>query len=448
MFDCVSFARVIRVFAVCLTLCVSACGYIQIVGISPEEDAQVFDGSGNVTVYGSAVDAEGNYYLAGTFVGALTLGDHELSSATLSAYVASFDSNGAPRWSQTWSGDFALAAAVHVRGESVQVTGYVRGSIEGPIPVMTGSRQEGFVFAFDRGSGAPLPPPQTYASVGGNVQGKSIASAGSVTALCGHYIGSVDFGGGPLLSTPPLVDHGFLATFDAAGTLLWARPVEGANILLNTSTLRADGSAVAAGAFRDGSFGGRSAEAQDALVVGFDSAGALEYELGFGSTGADDVRAVTTFEDGVIVVGVSSGDLRIGDEVLSGQGGRDGFIARINGAGDVVWAHVIEGTGGESLLRVRTDDGRIYVAGEFDAELRFGEDTLEAVGGTDVMVLVFDAAGSPSAAVQLGGSGNESIGGFEVSEGRAWVALALDGETVLDDSGPQSGLLGLRALQF
>lgn len=438
-----------RLLLISLALFIGACGYILEVGVWPDDSARVFAGGGSLTVVGSAIDADGNHYIVGRVTGVVDFGLFELRGETEeTAFVVSFTPTGEPRWSQSWSGPFAFALSVDTDEESVHVTGYVRGAITGPFPLTTGSRQELFVFEFDRQSGAPLPPAQTYASGAGNVQGKAIQHAGSFSALCGHYIGAVDFGLGPLPNSPAALDNGFVAVFDARGEPAWSEAVVGASVLLGDALLRADGSVVATGVYTNGMIGGRSAAAQDAIVTSFGADGTVQYALGFGSPGGDSASAIAALEDGVVVVGTTSGDVSIAGETVVGQGERDAFVARLDAAGGVVWAHTVGGVGTEILRRVHVVDGRVYAGGEFEGEFRFGESTLSSVGGRDIMVLVFDADGNESDSAQLGGTGNESLGGFEVRDGRVWAAIALDGETVLDSTGPQSGALGLRSLQF
>lgn len=432
-----------------LALFLGGCGYVQFVGELPEEDAQIFQGSGSLLVLGSAADSEGNHYLVGRVEGVVDLGTMELRAGVdETAFALSFSPDGEARWVQTWSGGFALATSVDVRDERVVVTGYVRGTIVGPIPLVTGGRQELVVFDFDRETGAPVPPPLSFSSPSGNVQGKSVASAGAVSMLCGHYVGSVDLGLGSLPTTPVDRDFGFVAVFDSSGRTNWAEAVVGANVFLNAAFVRTDGSAVAAGVYRGGTLGGRDAVAGDGVVVGFAGDGTVEFELGVGSIGNDEVVAAAAYEDGAVVVGTYQGELSIGGLALAAHGETDAFVARLGHGGEVVWARSLEGTSQESVRDVRVDGGRIFVAGEFDGDLRFSGETLRSAGGADAMVVVFDADGDEVAAQQLGGVGNERLVGLEVEGGRAWLALVLDGETQLDESGPREGLLGLRTITF
>ena len=266
--------------------------------------------------------------------------------------------------------------------------------------------------------------------------------------LSGHYVGSVDFGLGMLPASSPVSDYGFVAVFDSLGEAVWSEAVAGADVLLNAAFVRADGSAVAAGVYSDGTINGRPAEGGDGVVVGFGSDGSTEFELGFGATGADQVIAVAPYEDGAIIVGFYEGDLNIGGVDLASRGERDTFVARLGRGGEVVWARSLDGTGREILREVAVEGGRIYVAGTFDDELRFAGDVFPSMGGDDVMVLVFDADGGEVAGQQLGGAGDEMVGGMQLQGGQAWLALVLSGETVLDESGPQEGVLGLRTLSF
>ncbi|MFK7999767.1 MAG: hypothetical protein AB8H86_09225 [Polyangiales bacterium] len=447
--DLRNFVSVSRLLIISLALLVGACGYILEVGVWPDDSARVFGGTGSLSVTGSAIDADGNHYIVGRVSGVVDFESFELrGESDETAFLVSFTSAGEPRWSQSWSGPFSFALSVEAMNESVRVTGYVRGPIVGPLPLTTGSRQELFVFEFDQQSGAPLPPAQTYASGAGNVQGKAVLREGSFSALCGHYIGAVDFGLGPLPASPPTQDNGFVAVFDARGDAVWSEAVVGASVLLGDAFLRTDGSVVATGVYTGGTIGGRVAAGQDAIVTAFAPDGRVEYSLGFGSPGGDSASAIAAFEDGAVIVGTTSGDVSIAGETVLGQGARDAFVARLDAAGGVVWARTFGGAGTEILRRVHVENGRIYAGGEFDGEFGFAERTLSAAGGRDVMVLVLDADGNESEGVRLGGAGDESLGGFEVQGGRVWMAITLDGETVLDDAGPQTGALGLRSVQF
>ncbi|WP_437780840.1 hypothetical protein [Sorangium sp. So ce1097] len=98
----------------------------------------------------------------------------------------------------------------------------------------------------------PLLPPwaRGYGSTGAD-EGLAIASDGAGnTYVAGTFEGTVDFGAGPLTSTPPVADA-FLLKLDPSGALLWSKRFENRPF---TISVDGDGNVWLAGAYESGPF--------------------------------------------------------------------------------------------------------------------------------------------------------------------------------------------------
>ncbi|WP_437876759.1 hypothetical protein [Sorangium sp. So ce513] len=98
----------------------------------------------------------------------------------------------------------------------------------------------------------PLLPPwaRGYGSTGAD-EGLAIASDGAGnTYVAGTFEGTVDFGAGPLTSTPPVADA-FLLKLDPSGALLWSKRFENRPF---TIAVDGDGNVWLAGAYGSGPF--------------------------------------------------------------------------------------------------------------------------------------------------------------------------------------------------
>jgi hypothetical protein len=187
----------------------------------------------------------------------------------------------------------------------------------------------------------------------------ALADDGSVVVI-GEIEGEVDLGSTKLV-TAPSVTNGFVAKLDARGQAIWARR-----------------------------FGGEAGGYQSAHALARDAAGAI------------------------YVGGVFDHDLACGSETFTSEGSSDGFVARLDEAGSVVWCRVFPGVGHESITSLAlTPAGSLVVAGEF-SDVQVIPDggagvRLESAGTEDLFLAELDASGSLRWARRYGGPDDDRL---------------------------------------
>ncbi|MBI1336224.1 MAG: choice-of-anchor D domain-containing protein [Phycisphaera sp.] len=172
----------------------------------------------------------------------------------------------------------------------------------------------------------------------------------------------------------------------------------------------------------------------DAFVVKFSPSGQHQWSTYLGGTGNDSGNSVAVAPDGsVYVTGTtaSSGWVSGGDDT-SQNGGTDGFVVKLNAAGQHQWSTYLGGTSNDYGNSVAVDpDGSVYVTGETFSTgwVSGGYDTSQN-GSADGFVVKLNAAGQHLWSTYLGGT--EYDYGFS-------VAVAPDGSVYVTGQTFSSG---------
>ena len=141
----------------------------------------------------------------------------------------------------------------------------------------------------------------------------------------------------------------------------------------------------------------------DAGDAGSDTDG-IAWVRAFGSTGTEVAAAVASAEPGVFIAGSSGGRVDYGAGAEGFAGGTDLFIAHFSHDGAYRWAHQFGGTEDEMAIDLSVDaDGSPTLVGSFAGEFTVGGSMLTSTGGSDLLVLTFDAAGEVRVAARYGG---------------------------------------------
>ena len=236
-----------------------------------------------------AVDPAGNSYVAGYFTGTATFGTNTLTSAgNTDIFLARYNSSGQLVWVRRAGGpgyDVAKGIALDASGNA-----YVTGAYEGEA-------------AFDGTTTLTNTSPTSYADL-------------------------------------------FLAKYDAAGNLVWARSagVEFAHDEGNAVAVNGAGNVLVTGrSVLDTFAGGAVANAGRILVAKYDSTGAEVWARKAGSYSGgnlDTGTGIATDSAGnVFVTGVFySPNAAFGAGTFTNLGGADVFLAKFDAAGNLVWA--------------------------------------------------------------------------------------------------------------
>ncbi len=103
---------------------------------------------------------------------------------------------------------------------------------------------------------------------------------------------------------------------------------------------------------------------------------------------------------GVFWVEMDLGGIKLVNQV----GGKSIFLAKIDPAGEVLWAQSFDGTALKEIRGIDTDEkGNIFLSGYFREQLLLDEITLNAVGETDAFVAKLNSNGIPQWAKSFGG---------------------------------------------
>lgn len=210
----------------------------------------------------------------------------------------------------------------------------------------------------------------------------------------GEFTDSTDFdpGAGTYYATTPIGNRGYISKLDPDGNFLWAKILEGT-----------------------GGSSGYTVQVDDSANV---------YVAGYFANTVD-------FDPGPGVYN------------LTGNGGSDIFVLKLDSNGDFVWAIGIGGTDSDQANKLCLDGNNIYVTGSFRNTADFnpgpGVANLTAAGTLDVFVLKLDIAGNYVWAQRIGGTQGET--GYSIQTdglGNVYTVGQFSGTCDFDPSGSGS----------
>jgi len=125
------------------------------------------------------------------------------------------------------------------------------------------------------------------------------------------------------------------------------------------------------------------------------SAAAIGWVKRLGGSSVDIGSHVAVDASGnVFVTGIFEGKVNFGGSSLSSVGGLDIFLVSFTAAGVHRWSKHFGGTGDDSGNAVAVDGkGNVYITGDFKGSANFGGNTLTSAGFQDIFVASFTAAG-------------------------------------------------------
>ncbi|MDD1447496.1 FG-GAP-like repeat-containing protein, partial [Dolichospermum sp. ST_sed8] len=210
----------------------------------------------------------------------------------------------------------------------------------------------------------------------------------------------------------------FIAKFDSQGNQVWAKQIGGADDDSITSTTTDSlGNIYASGSFNGTTniYGQQliSNGGNDIFIAKFDSQGNRVWSKQIGGSGLDYVNSLTTDSLGnVYVSGYFNGTINIyGEQLISGYGSSEAFIAKFDSQGNRVWAKQIGSSDFSSINSVTTDSlGNIYVSGSFDQTAYIdGQQLTSGPYGSDGFIAKFDSQGNRVWIKQIGSYYSDSV---------------------------------------
>lgn len=166
---------------------------------------------------------------------------------------------------------------------------------------------------------------------------------------------------------------------------------------------------------------------QDLVLAKYDSLGNRVWSRVLGAAGEAQGTSIAVDSTGnVVVAGNITGDL---GETLD-VGGSDVLVAKYDAAGVEQWLQRFGGTGDDTATAVAvSDDGTVFVGGKSNAAIG---DSVHAGGLSDGYIRALDSSGSTLYTRRVGTSGDETIDALKIADdGDLIIAGAEDGSAVL-----------------
>ena len=297
---------------------------------------------------GVATTPEGDIVLAGSFTGVMDGPQGPVESAgSFDVFVAKLAWTGELMWIERFGGEGSQRAAAVAIADDGQIVigGEMEGQMNAGDVVMTSAAgDDGFMLVLDQ-DGLPR---------WGQMFGDATADDGSLASsehqtvsdvvvfpngyigVAGAFYGTMRMGDDSHVATDR---DGFVAFMKPNGSFRWARALTGSGDARVTALAGdGDGRLIAAGAFThelevDGTV--QATHGEDAFAIAFETTGAEAWLQSFGGTGHDQASSIAVESDGSIVVaGTFADSLTFGGPsgvIIPGEGGGDGFVARLHG---------------------------------------------------------------------------------------------------------------------
>ena len=392
-----------------------------------------FGGASTEGSRSTAVDADGNVYTTGGFVGVVDFdpgtGTFYLSSPGFSdIFISKLDALGNFVWAKQVGGmndDTPYEIAADASG-NIYITGLFNDVVDfdpgaGTYSLTSFGFYDGFVSKFDSSGNLIWARQFGGASLDWGLS-VTVDANGNVYST-GSFLGAGDFDPGPgtFILTPLAPNDTYISKLDSAGNFIWAKQLEaelGMDITLdNYGNMYVTGDFNGTNDFDPGSgtYNLTSAGDYDSWVAKYDVSGNIIWAKGMGGTGRDWGYSVSVDQDGnVISTGYfnDTGDFDPDTGIfnMTSAGFEDIFISKLDSNGNFLWAREFGGASSDYGYSIAAgNDGNIFTTGYFinavDFDPGIGTSILTSAGGSDIFISELDASGNYVWAGNIGSSG-------------------------------------------
>jgi hypothetical protein len=328
---------------------------------------------------------------------------------------------------------YCTAVATDVSGDVV-IAGYFLGTVNfGGGALTSAGGADIFIAKFDRFGNHLWSKRFGDALYNQNCWAVAISPSDCSIIITGALWGSVDFGGGALMSKGG--SDIFVARFDKSGTHIWSKLFGDASDQTgNAVAADAWGNFAIAGYFEGtADFGGgvlTSAGERDIFIATFRPDDSSGWSKRFGDATSQFARGVAYDNIGsVLLVGDFYGVVNFGGEPHTSAGSADIFLAKFDHSGNFVWSRRFGDAAHQYGFAVAVDgSNRVIITGDMQGTVNFGSGALTSAGGTDIYLAKFQSNGVPMWSKRFGDWENQS-----------GLAVATDSEENVIITGAGSG---------
>lgn len=363
---------------------------------SPDGTLQWFKalgGSGMDNVSSLKTDSSGNIYAAGSTDGSIDFGGGTVSSG--GAFIVKYDSGGSYQWVKILSSVVVYSLALDSSG-NYYLTGSFSDSVDFGDGTSVAPKGGDDIFVAKYDNSGTLMWVKTYGGSAPEHTGYGLSifidAAGSVL-VSGYFEGAVDFGDGSAASAG-LSDY-FVVKHASGGDYLWSKIISGPSIELEAYICADSSNNIYITGYLKGSidFGSGStvtgSGSSDIFIAKYSPDGEYRWANRLGGTTFDGAVAICTDSlANVYVTGHFAGTVDFGDGNVTSNGSNDFVIAKFSTDGVYRWARTL-GTAGSDVGRSVCADtsGNIYVLGDFNGTLNFGDGDVEGNGAQDFFLI-------------------------------------------------------------
>lgn len=340
-----------------------------------------------------AFDAAGGVVLSANINGAVDLGGGTLASTDgQDIAVARYDAGGAHEWSALYKGpdkQDGVSCAIDSHDDVILGGGFYANFELGPATLTSAGDADIYLARLDGDGG------YQWAERFGNADHQyalTTVDGDDHLLQAGYFVGSLDYGGGPMLANGRDV---FLAKLDGDGGHVWSQRFgDGGDQRIQTLAADAAGRVLVGGYF-DGvlDFGGGPLMHEgnfDAFVAVFDADGDHLWSRRLGGPGTSRIDAITADAAGNVIVGGifnQAIDLGGGAELTAGPHAA-AFLAKYDPAGELLHGvNLGTGAGYHWLAGVATNAaGHVVVLGSFSESIDIAGEVLTTAGKTDIFL--------------------------------------------------------------
>ena len=259
---------------------------------------------------------------------------------------------------------------------------------------------------------------ESWGGANGDIVNDIVRDGPGNLIVVGSFGGTVDFGGGPLVSAGGT--DIFIAKYNAAGTHQWSKRIggTGSDYAYSVTTDFYDNVIVVGRFSGTVDFGGGNlvaAGTANYFVAEYTSSGAYIWSNSHGGNQTDVAFgvAVTNLSD-VVVTGTFQSTATLGDGLHFSVGGDDAFVEMYNVSGANIWTRVSGSVSDDTGRSVAGDAyGNITATGDFQGSVNFGSGNLGSAGGSDIYLARFTSGGVNTWTETFGSTGNDR--GFAVA---------------------------------
>lgn len=409
-----------------------------------------------VTVSAPVFGPSGELAVVVGFTGQADLGGGQsLISANLAVAMVVYEADGTLRWSKLWpEREWTVHALRFVSGDLLAVGTRLKAwNTDGF--ALTGVYRDAMFARLDGATGMVEAATNVTPQSSEEVAFAAISASGLI-AILGRFGATANLGGSDLVADAANQTNEYIATFDASFQHQWSHAITGHNTYSQSLTLAVNdagtvavGGSVQAQLQLPGQLLTNPHSSESPYVAVFDAAGDLGYAKVYETTSSsNETRALALQNDGELLVASSvSPTIDLGAGPLAplenaSVGRRDLVLARLDSMGGVLWNRRVPTEGLEYNFQMVHEGQTLTVLGELYDQTRdvnFGTGLVHA-GARDVFVAQFSASDGATTWVRtFGCSEDDSRGTVSARGARVCFTGAFKGELDYGGSAPLAG---------